>query len=57
MLNNVLGIDLLRKSGKRNVLKGKLQILQNMAVKNRLPWKRQYWRARHINLKMLPDTF
>ena len=24
-----------------DVLKGKLQILQNMAVKNRFPWKRQ----------------
>ena len=40
-----------------NVLKGKLQILQNMAVKNRLPWKSQCWRARHINFKMLPDKF
>ena len=41
MLNNVKGVDLIRKSEKRNALKGKLQILQNMAVKNRLPWKRQ----------------
>ena len=24
-----------------NVLKGKLRIFQNMAVQNRLPWKRQ----------------
>ena len=40
MLNKVQDNDLIRKSGK-NVLKGQLQILQNMAVKNRLPWKRQ----------------
>ena len=52
MLNKVQGNFLMRISGK-NVLKGKLPILQKMAVKNRLPWKR----ACHITFKMLPDKF
>ena len=58
MLNEVQSSYFIRKSiNKTNVKKEKLKFLQNMAVKTRLPWKRQWWRTRFGNFKMLPDRF
>ena len=35
----------------------KMEILENMAVKNWLPWKRHSWLSRDTSVEIFPEEF